>query len=239
MQSPPSSATRCGRPESPSPWWCHQFALKFRILPPPFPHQASLLLLSCNPNDPPSLSSPSPTQLGAVDKEISALDLAAVTLEDNIRDKETALSVDEQMVLLDGRINLSTAPPSSIGTVSCTYRSAAALHCWLPSFCGAEGILCTLPDGTVPWVEVPSPCHLSAWHSLHSLGCWGSRHAWCCAYRPPPPSPHHHRASPPGAHHSWIISPSHFTMRSSPSTELFLHERCPRGHHGTHPGPGG
>ena len=52
-----------------------------------------------------------------MDKEISSLDLAALTLEDNIRDKETALSVDEHMVLLDGRINLNTAPPSSVGTV--------------------------------------------------------------------------------------------------------------------------
>ena len=57
-------------------------------------------------------------KLGAVDKEISALDMAALTLQDNINDKETALSVDEHMVLLDGRINLSTAPPSSIVSVS-------------------------------------------------------------------------------------------------------------------------
>jgi len=59
-------------------------------------------------------------KLGVVDKELSALDMAALTLEDNIVDKEAALSVDERMVLLDGRINLSTGPPSSIVTVGDT-----------------------------------------------------------------------------------------------------------------------
>ena len=102
-----------GVPFLPSPPFCH-----CSFLYPQFP---------CPPP-----SSPRPTQLGAVDKEISALDLAAITLEDNIRDKVTALSVDEQMVLLDGRINLSTAPPSSVGTVSSTEQYAASLHCWLP-----------------------------------------------------------------------------------------------------------
>jgi hypothetical protein len=60
-------------------------------------------------------------KLGVVDKELSALDMAALTLEDNIVDKEAALSVDERMVLLDGRINLSTGPPSSIVTVGDIY----------------------------------------------------------------------------------------------------------------------
>ncbi len=58
------------------------------------------------------------TQLTCVDKTISSLELATSTLEDNIRDKDTTLSIDEKMVLLDGRINLTTGPPSSVGSVS-------------------------------------------------------------------------------------------------------------------------
>jgi tektin-1 len=62
-----------------------------------------------------------------VDKEINSLDLAAMTLEDNIRDKEAALSVDEQVVMLDGRINLTSPPPSSVGSVSPLFPYAFTL----------------------------------------------------------------------------------------------------------------
>lgn len=60
-------------------------------------------------------------QINNVDKEIDALQLASAMLEDNLRDKEAALSLDERCALLDGRINLSTPPPSSVVTVSQTH----------------------------------------------------------------------------------------------------------------------
>jgi hypothetical protein len=79
-------------------------------------------------------------QLVAVDKTLSNLDLAAFTLEDNIADKDTTLSMEERMALLDGRINLTTAPPSSVGSVSA--RGTASLY----SACGLH--LCVAPrDG--------------------------------------------------------------------------------------------
>lgn len=53
-------------------------------------------------------------KVNLVDKEIAQLDLTASMLEDNIRDKSNALSTDERMVLLDGRINLNTPPPSTV-----------------------------------------------------------------------------------------------------------------------------
>eukprot|EP00798_Chlamydomonas_sp_ICE-L_P032200 gene32200-16747_t len=53
-------------------------------------------------------------KLNSVDKEIAQLDATASMLEDNIRDKVSALSVDQRMVLLDGRVNVTTAPPSTV-----------------------------------------------------------------------------------------------------------------------------
>lgn len=53
-----------------------------------------------------------------MDKTISNLDLTSLTLEENIRDKETTLSIDERMALLDGRINVHAAPPTSVASVS-------------------------------------------------------------------------------------------------------------------------
>lgn len=61
---------------------------------------------------------PSHAQLTAVDRTISHLEVAAATLEDNIRDKDTTLTMDEQVVMLDGRLNMQMAPPSSVGSVS-------------------------------------------------------------------------------------------------------------------------
>lgn len=52
-----------------------------------------------------------------MDKELDALALASVMLEDNLKDKEAALALDERCVLLDGRINVATPPPSSIASV--------------------------------------------------------------------------------------------------------------------------
>ncbi|GAX74150.1 hypothetical protein CEUSTIGMA_g1599.t1 [Chlamydomonas eustigma] len=78
-------------------------------------------------------------KLGAVDKEINSLDLAAMTLEDNIRDKEAALSVDEQVVMLDGRINLTSPPPSSVG--SNTSNLSAAREATLRRIQDLEGDL--------------------------------------------------------------------------------------------------
>eukprot|EP00798_Chlamydomonas_sp_ICE-L_P014920 gene14920-20973_t len=52
----------------------------------------------------------------AMDKEIARLDGAASMLEDNIRDKSVAINTDQQMVLLDGRVGLTQAPPLSIFT---------------------------------------------------------------------------------------------------------------------------
>lgn len=57
-------------------------------------------------------------QISAVDKEISSLDMAALQLTDNIKDKDDALRIDERMVMLDGRINLAQRPPSSVASVS-------------------------------------------------------------------------------------------------------------------------
>lgn len=59
-----------------------------------------------------------PLQLAAVDKTVDALDLSMLRLEDNIRDKESTLLLEEKVALLDGRINLNQPPPSSIATVS-------------------------------------------------------------------------------------------------------------------------
>ncbi len=64
-------------------------------------------------------------KLGAVDKEINSLGLAAETIEANIRDKAAALSLDEQMAMMDGRLNLNTAPPSSVASAASSGLSAA------------------------------------------------------------------------------------------------------------------
>ncbi len=53
----------------------------------------------------------------SVDKELDALALASAMLEDNLKDKMAALALDERCVLLDGRINVPTPPPSSIVSV--------------------------------------------------------------------------------------------------------------------------
>mmetsp|Transcript_28996 Transcript_28996/g.53289 ORF Transcript_28996/g.53289 Transcript_28996/m.53289 type:complete len:519 (-) Transcript_28996:325-1881(-) len=54
----------------------------------------------------------------SVDKEIEALDLASTMLNENIKDKSSALNVDEQVVLLDGRLSLTVPPPRSVASVS-------------------------------------------------------------------------------------------------------------------------
>lgn len=56
-------------------------------------------------------------QLAAVDKTIDALDLSMLRLEDNIRDKESTLVLEEKVALLDGRVSVNQPPPSSIATV--------------------------------------------------------------------------------------------------------------------------
>lgn len=56
------------------------------------------------------------SKLNNVDKEIASLDLAAATIADNIRDKETAIQLDEKVCWLDGRVNISIPPPSSVGS---------------------------------------------------------------------------------------------------------------------------
>ncbi len=53
-----------------------------------------------------------------MDKELENLEVAAAMLEDNLKDKEAALALDERCVLLDGRINITTPPPSSVASVS-------------------------------------------------------------------------------------------------------------------------
>mmetsp|Transcript_14636 Transcript_14636/g.31883 ORF Transcript_14636/g.31883 Transcript_14636/m.31883 type:complete len:512 (+) Transcript_14636:54-1589(+) len=59
-----------------------------------------------------------------VDKELAQLDLAAAMIEDNIRDKSAALSLDEQVVLMDGRINIPNAPPSSVASYQSNLSTA-------------------------------------------------------------------------------------------------------------------
>ncbi|KAF5829855.1 Tektin family-domain-containing protein [Dunaliella salina] len=61
----------------------------------------------------------------AIDKELENLEVAAATIEDNIRDKESALALDRKMVLLDGRPGVNTPPPSSIASYPSTQLSAA------------------------------------------------------------------------------------------------------------------
>lgn len=57
-------------------------------------------------------------KMNSVDKELGQLDVTAAMIEDNIRDKDSAINLDERMVLLDGRLNVPTAPPSSVASVS-------------------------------------------------------------------------------------------------------------------------
>ncbi|KAG2492894.1 hypothetical protein HYH03_008808 [Edaphochlamys debaryana] len=63
-------------------------------------------------------------KVNAVDREIAALDLAAAQLTDNIGDKDEALRIDERTVMLDGRINLSQRPPSSVASFAMSDMSA-------------------------------------------------------------------------------------------------------------------
>lgn len=72
-----------------------------------------------------------------MDKELAALELAAATIEDNLRDKEAALALDERCVLLDGRINLATPPPSSVASVPLSQVSACAHVRFRPRFRGS------------------------------------------------------------------------------------------------------
>ena len=58
------------------------------------------------------------TKVQNVDKQMENLDLTTAMIEDNLRDKAAALELDERCALLDGRMNVGNAPPSSVFTVS-------------------------------------------------------------------------------------------------------------------------
>ncbi len=81
-----------------------------------------------------------------MDKELDALALASAMLQDNLRDKEAALTLDQRCVLLDGRINLQTPPPSSIASVSAhdtfTYSPQAPYKPFLLHYKGPPASTC-------------------------------------------------------------------------------------------------